>query len=1313
MDEELLKQINEKLHTEFDKWSCHNSPEVLREILEMNRPTLLADCKWFKKNAWTEENMDFLVDILKKMSEEEIKRFDLNWTHEGLNNSYTFMKKCLDNDFNINYSFISDDTLIDDDILEKFIKGKKKIPHYKNGFFYKLENLERIKKLGEEYYWEYIYKFDSSLWNPEFIENIKELIENNDNLNNYWEHILKFPTKAWTPEMIEIIINFLKNNTNIEINRRTNSTLMKSKIFWRRCLEEDLTNIDYAFFSNQNIMDDDILELMITKRKQITRYMGGFFFKQENIARILKFKEGYRLFTDFSDSMWTEENVEMLIQYAYDNDIENKDQPGAAFWFRIFPKKLSKNPKLLKACISRGSITTLREFDEKEIWTEEDKTTVIEYIRGFYTKSENEGKDLEWQYFPDFFLKDPEMLKVALETDPKAVWRYRSFVKAKEAWTDENKEIYNKQLEKKKSIFEEFKGKYGLNIKLSEKQIYLFFGEDKINTNGIRYLFENGYANIINKMIDDREISGEIFNENELTTLNYCRELNQEDSIQREFSKMFCMYINKRKENSDADKIQEIFGKIKDAISACTHLDMERKKDVNILNVYMKYLEENMESIETSKINLSFDIIRRIEYSNSSELAAFTEQIANDVLKTEQPIETLAEIEDIFLKNHLPAVGKIWEVFIKLHPDLVGFNFSKNSSVSPTLKNTESVTKRKSIIFADLIRIAIGSNNRSLNNYFEFIERGGQIVEKVIEQNQMPAAGSDESKLLMQFVDNLVVLYKSSLKNKIKESDIKKDDDAIEKIKKLKRLFTPANNNQQLRLEDSIVRMFCHYAGFDSLQEIREYQQKKLKEREEVHIASSKQPFTLRKGDFIKGIGDIKYLANILENGSVAKEFLGDSATSDGTPLDTDCSIIEQDGLSIKDAMTKTIARTYGPIWIVLKGDDRFNITRDSSKNVLTNENSKDKMETFSTGSNGHYGIRTGFASSETDCFIADSHYDRIALELAIKGMYIPVRDKEGTLKFSYEQYVDLRKKMQGLSYYGSHEYEFAQELDFEGIQEIENSLEQSNAEVRKKKEILYQAFKEEFPEYELTDSMSSDLTLGKIEILDTGSTGRGTNVIGDGDFDFIVRIDKEILLDPEKYERLRKRFANALGQNSAPDKFRFEEINMSGLEQTIDVDMTFIGRTNKLDYSTEMCVRDRLETIKQQDENKYKKVVANIIFAKKFMKEHECYKPWHAGKKPQGGLGGVGIENWILQNGGSFVQAAKNFLACAKGRTLEEFKKEYMIWDFGSNHMSTNKISSYPHDNFVYNMNQSGFNKMIEALQIYLDKRKKEQDPR
>lgn len=123
----------------------------------------------------------------------------------------------------------------------------------------------------------------------------------------------------------------------------------------------------------------------------------------------------------------------------------------------------------------------------------------------------------------------------------------------------------------------------------------------------------------------------------------------------------------------------------------------------------------------------------------------------------------------------------------------------------------------------------------------------------------------------------------------------------------------------------------------------------------------------------------------------------------------------------------------------------------------------------------------------------------------------------------------------------------------------------------------------------------------------------------------------------------------------------------------------------------------------KKTNPEKYKYVVANILLAKQVLKQAEVYKP-NRGEVPQGGLGGVGIENCILQNGGSFIDAAKDFLEAAEGKSFEEFKVNYQIWDFGDNHLAERR-GQYPHDNFVANnMSEAGYSKMKKALKEYIE---------
>ena len=127
---------------------------------------------------------------------------------------------------------------------------------------------------------------------------------------------------------------------------------------------------------------------------------------------------------------------------------------------------------------------------------------------------------------------------------------------------------------------------------------------------------------------------------------------------------------------------------------------------------------------------------------------------------------------------------------------------------------------------------------------------------------------------------------------------------------------------------------------------------------------------------------------------------------------------------------------------------------------------------------------------------------------------------------------------------------------------------------------------------------------------------------------------------------------------------------------------------------------------MEELDPLKYRKVVANIMYAKALLKEAGAYKPSRGildGDRDFGGLGGVGIENWILQYGGSFIEAAKDFIKHAEGKDFIDFEKEYAIMDFGQDHVSTSK-GEFPFHNFVMrNMRYKGFELMRDTLKKFL----------
>lgn len=791
-------------------------------------------------------------------------------------------------------------------------------------------------------------------------------------------------------------------------------------------------------------------------------------------------------------------------------------------------------------------------------------------------------------------------------------------------------------------------------------------------------------------------------------------------------------------------------------------------EDVDAKNDFRIFVSDGCDEIPISRIKTAPQILNRLSLSNSSEITAHRSAFAKQLLRAdldddEKMFYSLERIEDVFIHNNLPFVGKAFLSFQILHPSASldsDFDFSEPSNISPSLKGLPNnaaqansisgkVKNRETVIFSDLLKASFRSNNRSMREYLENLRIGQDLTNKLssgeiswdrfkqLENDDTSGNVKTERDALNIFVQHLNTMYNNT--NSGRKSSNKLTGDLEQDLMTLVGAFSPTERH---KLSDRIVRSFAFFAGirdFDSAETLLDAtaENATLRNKEAV-----KNGLKLERGDLVKGIGSVRYLPNILQNGSVAKEFLGDSAGSDATPLDTDLSIILENPDSISAGLGATEASGYGPVWLVLKGDEnrsgegRFSITRRAPEEQNQQVDAPDingKLEAFYTGAIGrsHYGIRTGFGSSEIDYFISSSsNVDGtptpkiIGLETALNGFYIPVLDKtSGDVVFSPEEYDEIREKMSGLSYYGTGEYHFAKDSDLsfsgisfnggqvDSIEQIVSQLPQNEAEVREKHSAIDTAIDLALGDIgglKRKNRIDGDLAEGVVELIDTGSTGRFDNAPGSGDFDYMMRVDKSIISNPQKLaeisDALLIRFGkteHAASEVLGNGDLRLKGVHIDGLDKPVDIDISFVQKTNKTQYSTDMALADRLETIRRQSPEKHQQIVANIIFAKKFLKLAEAYKP-NRGETPQGGLGGVGVENWILQNGGSFLAAARDFMAVAEQcSSFDEFCSRYTIWDFGENHMAKGEKQ---HDNFVSdNMSTAGYEKMKEALGAFL----------
>ena len=816
---------------------------------------------------------------------------------------------------------------------------------------------------------------------------------------------------------------------------------------------------------------------------------------------------------------------------------------------------------------------------------------------------------------------------------------------------------------------------------------------------------------------------------------------------------------------------------------------------------------ESHETIGTIRIEKFPDLIelhKNVQYSNAVELSSFKRNFMREILNSDNPSATFKSLENIYLKGDLPGYMKLFKCFQTIYPNFEKeycFDFSPNSRISPELLEAGNAEHRFLIVYNDLLRTAVHSQDRTLIEYLNNISEGSELYfalnsgEKTIE-----SISNEEVDKLTTFAGHLEALYKSisfPYQEELTEKAYKKDE-LTQKFKILERIsakdyfkdinglvplaevekykramlktkislllkkFNASTISTPDELKDKIVSYIGHSAGYDSfnqmVQDINRIRNNADKRNRECAEEYRDKPFMFEEGDFVRGIGYIEALTGSLNKGNVAKEFMcsyAGTSGSDTTPLDVDITyIVPKSGITTSIDGTPT-GWGFGNIFVVIKKDNpNFNITRDKDGNVLDTKYDPNKVEMFGTytpkgGWFTHWGARTGISFTDVDFVLykenktikRDEHnlpmvdekgnivyvknsndrsdggyvpieHDALAeiqFEIARNGYYIPVIDMLGRLVFTPEQYDALRSKVAGLPYYSSEEYTISSKLDFPGINELVEIKKvdmQKTAEkekiVRGKVEEIIKNSKLDVDTIAIADTLSKDLTEGIVQLIGTGSTSRGTNVPDDSDFDYMLKVDKKVYMHTTDTLIANFKTMEHEEDNSHDKRVRLAGVTVEELEEPFDIDISIDQKKNNIQYSTEMALEERLKTIRKQSPDDYYKVIANIVYAKQFLKEIGVYKS--ARVNPElGGLGGVGVENWILQNGGSFRQACDTFLEKAfDPKTGEivpfnDFKKVYTVWDFGENHESKGK---HPFDEYVsLNMNEAGYTKLCVEL--------------
>ena len=802
-------------------------------------------------------------------------------------------------------------------------------------------------------------------------------------------------------------------------------------------------------------------------------------------------------------------------------------------------------------------------------------------------------------------------------------------------------------------------------------------------------------------------------------------------------------------------------------ISKDTEYEVEYAKVLLELDQKKGLSQENLNTIIRNMPKLGIDLINRIYSSNSKMLANYGNQLIEKIstLPREEATRVVEEVEHVFSQNQLPEFIKLYKYYELVHDvekgNLTKFAVNDKGRMSPVIANCPSEKVAKRVIFSDLMKIAMDTNNKSMRKFLSVLSEGNEIYINLLKnEGDISKISSEEYQELQNYVKTLYSLYENSGVATVDKSKGKKiflSGEITQDLQLLAKRYT--NTEKVTNLPDLILKTYIGpyeelYGGITTVKQMQEYMDSRVNESNDYHRQLAKKEVKLEPGDMVKGVqGHTDLLQEIFGNGIRAGEFLGEDSHTDATPLDTDFSIITttNTGTTLNEKISKTNASSYGRMYVILKNDPtRVEFTRSNSEAIQVAERSAaDKMssltsseeilrrvttrsngeyetkkiEAFHTGVLGedHYGVRTGLGITDIDYIVVRKWDKRIGYELAMNGTYIPVYDIETQeILFTPEMYDEIRDKMQGLSYYGTGQFKVDSSAYSSKTKEIiqklfpdgnpENSISQKDAQGKRSsiEKKVVEVLRENFG-IDVETYLTGDLTNGFVEFIDTGSTGRGTNLPGDGDFDFTMKIDKAIMDNREAYSLFTGALRTALAVKSnhpessleeANGNFRYKKVQVEGVETPLDIDITFMKKNGEIEYSTDMAVRERLDGLKKSDPEGYKVTIANIVLAKKMLKEAGLYKKESSpGASEFGGFGGVGVENWILQNGGSFVKAMETFLEASKrAGNFKEFQEIYPIFDFGQNHMA----KGYSHDSFIRGLTSEGYIKMQEKFKEF-----------
>ncbi|MEI6728969.1 MAG: hypothetical protein WCK98_04980, partial [bacterium] len=780
------------------------------------------------------------------------------------------------------------------------------------------------------------------------------------------------------------------------------------------------------------------------------------------------------------------------------------------------------------------------------------------------------------------------------------------------------------------------------------------------------------------------------------------------------------------------------------------------------LNYSTQDFAEKVKVLETIQPGFATILIKLNELNSKKipELEEMKDAIANITFASSNPVESINKIIAIFELSNIPPYVKKFLVFKHLFQIESGIEIKTNHSSirthdllfhSPVLDKlwkNKDFNRLYNLVYRDIAKNAILSGERST---LDFAQNIASIEREMSHLNvdQTPNKPELDAKL-NQLYYQIYSLHSQGVQgqrlNRLNQFMPGKDfaNLAVEqKAEHLKKLVG-ANGN----MFEQLTNIYLKPLGLNSFDAVTQIHEQTLNQANLRNKLNSEQPQLLFSGDsFIKGVGS-GYFKQIMDGGSNAGELLGGTratAVDFVTPLDID--LVRKD-LSSEDGKRETFGYSYMGHDLILgiKNRGQFKFTENSNlglkqdgslyasgrsealKNIKTefqgNDPSifakdygvwQDKYEVFQAAADflDHYCIRTGIASTEIDFMIFDpkdkSRFENLKFNLAKKDLYVPIYNKNQELIFTYKDWQQYKKIFAGTEFSKSdleinpNEQQLPNKmklnlLEIEGQRnnpKIKEHLHSVKTEIQ---DTIHQALSKS----DIKLRNGNEIEIYGADILDTGSTARHTNKADSFDFDFAVLLDNRNFVEKKQQllEDLQKSFqADKIDLHG--DTLRMYGVDLQG--KKIDIDISMISKLAADNIvSSDQTTQQKLENIEATyGQGTAEQVRQQIVLAKTVMSQYNCYKRTYSGETEPSGIGGIGVENWILSNKGSFYEACKSIrdTAFKQGQqlSLEDFKSQYKVFNPGTNLRYIDSDFKEKTSNFIQALNEKGYENLLQ----------------